>query len=241
MAAPVRYERVAVVSDVRSGQGADGLLAAMDGLTAIGCLYRVLFMEASTETIIRRYKETRRKHPLATADLSLTEAVERERLLLAPVRQRADYIVDTSTTTLGRLRSELVRLFGNGGSESAMTVYVTSFGFKYGLPLDADLVFDVRFLPNPYYIPELKQQTGLDAPVRAYVLSYQQTKDYLSRLEDLLAFSLPLYVDEGKTSLVIAVGCTGGRHRSVCLARMVGDFVARRGYPVVVTHRDISK
>lgn len=241
MAAPVRYERVAVVSDVRSGQGADGLLAAMDGLTAIGCLYRVLFMEASTETIIRRYKETRRKHPLATADLSLTEAVERERLLLAPVRQRADYIVDTSTTTLGRLRSELVRLFGNGDSESAMTVYVTSFGFKYGLPLDADLVFDVRFLPNPYYIPELKQQTGLDAPVRAYVLSYQQTKDYLSRLEDLLAFSLPLYVDEGKTSLVIAVGCTGGRHRSVCLARMVGDFVARRGYPVVVTHRDISK
>ena len=241
MAAPVRYERVAVVSDVRSGQGADGLLAAMDGLTAIGCLYRVLFMEASTETIIRRYKETRRKHPLATADLSLTEAVERERLLLAPVRQRADYIVDTSTTTLGRLRSELVRLFGNGGSESAMTGYVTSFGFKYGLPLDADLVFDVRFLPNPYYIPELKQQTGLDAPVRAYVLSYQQTKDYLSRLEDLLAFSLPLYVDEGKTSLVIAVGCTGGRHRSVCLARMVGDFVARRGYPVVVTHRDISK
>ncbi len=241
MAAPVRYDRVAVVSDVRSGQGTDGLIAAMDGLTAIGCPFKVLFMEASTETIIKRYKETRRKHPLNTADCSLADAIQRERLLTAPIRQRADYIVDTSTTTLARLRAELVGLFSDGGVQSAMTVYVTSFGFKHGLPLDADLVFDVRFLPNPYYIPELKEQTGLDAPVRDYVLSYQQTKDYLTRLEDLLAFSLPLYVDEGKTSLVIAVGCTGGHHRSVCLAQVVGEFVAKRGYPVVITHRDIKK
>lgn len=241
MAAPVKYERVAVVSDVRSGQSTDGLLSAMAGLTAIGCTYHVLFMEASDATIIQRYKETRRKHPLATAEMSLTDTVQRERRLLQPIRERANYIVDTSTTTLARLRSELIRLFGQGRSESAMTVYVTSFGFKHGLPLDADLVFDVRFLPNPYYIAGLKELTGLDPAVRDYVLSYQQTKDYLTKLEDLLAFSLPLYVDEGKTNLVIAVGCTGGHHRSVCLARIIGDFAAKRGYPVVVSHRDMGK
>ena len=241
MAAPVRYERVAVVSDVRSGQGADGLLAAMDGLTAIGCLYRVLFMEASTETIIRRYKETRRKHPLATADLSLTEAVERERLLLAPVRQRANYIVDTSTTTLGRLRSELVRLFGNGGSESAMTVYVTSFGFKYGLPLDADLVFDVRFLPNPYYVPELRAHTGLNQGVRDYVFSGGQADEFMKRLGDLIAWLLPRYVEEGKTALAIGVGCTGGHHRSVAIAHSLAELIRTLGYPVSESHRDMGR
>lgn len=241
MAAPVRYDRVAMVSDVRAGQGTDGLIAALDGLKAMDCPYKVLFMEASTETIIKRYKETRRRHPLSTADCSLADAIERERLLTAPIRQRADYIVDTTSTTLARLRAELVGLFSEGGVQSSMTVYVTSFGFKHGIPLDADLVFDVRFLPNPYYISELKEQTVLDAPVRDYVLSYQQTKDYLSKLEDLLAFSLPYYVDEGKTGLVIAVGCTGGHHRSVCLAQAVGEFVAKRGYPVVITHRDIRK
>ena len=241
MAAPVRYDRVAVVSDVRSGQSADGLLSALDGLDTIGCPCKVLFMEASNETIIKRYKETRRKHPLATEDMTLAETIQRERMLTAPIRERANYIVDTSTTTLARLKAELVGLFTDGGVQSAMTVYVTSFGFKHGLPLDADLVFDVRFLPNPYYIPELKDQTGLDTPVRDYVFSYQQTKDFLTKLEDLLAFALPHYVDEGKTSLVIAVGCTGGHHRSVCLAKAVGDFVAKRGYPVVVNHRDITK
>ena len=241
MAAPVRYDRVAVVSDVRSGQGTDGLLSALDGLAAIGCSYKVLFMEASIETIIQRYKETRRKHPLATAESTLPDTIQRERQLTAPIRERADYIIDTSTTTLARLRAELVGLFTAGGVQSAMTVYVTSFGFKHGLPPDADLVFDVRFLPNPYYIPELKEQSGLDAPVRDYVFSYQQTRDFLTKLEDLLAFCLPHYVDEGKTSLVVAIGCTGGHHRSVCLARAVGDFIAKRGYPVVVSHRDISK
>lgn len=240
-AASVKYERVAVVSDVRSGQSTDGLLSAMEGLREIGCPYHVLFMEATDETIIQRYKETRRKHPLATADASLTATVQRERQLLAPIRQRADFIVDTSTTTLARLRAELVRLFGGDSTEAAMTVHLTSFGFKHGLPLDADLVFDVRFLPNPFYIPSLKHLTGLDTAVRDYVMSFQQSKDYLAKLEDLLSFSLPLYVDEGKTSLVIAVGCTGGKHRSVCLARKIADFVAKRGYPVVVTHRDMGK
>ncbi len=241
MAAPVKYGRVAVVSDIRAGQSADGLLSALEGLEAIGCGYHVLFMEASDEVIIRRYKETRRKHPLATAELPLLGAVQRERLLLAPIRQRANHIVDTSSTTLARLRAELIRLFGRDGTEADMTVYVTSFGFKHGLPLDADLVFDVRFLPNPYYIAELKNLTGLDSAVQDYVMSYQQTRDFLTKLEDLLAFCMPLYVDEGKTSLVIAVGCTGGKHRSVCLARQVGEFVAKRGYPVVVTHRDMGK
>ena len=240
MAAPVRYDRVAVVSDVRAGQLPDGLLSAMDGLTAIGCAYHVLFLESSVDTIIKRYKETRRKHPLSSAELSLPEVVERERLLLAPIRERADYIMDTSATTLARLRAELRRLFGGSNIKAEMTVYVTSFGFKHGLPSDADLVFDVRFLPNPYYIPELKPLTGLDLAVCNYVLSYQQSKDYLAKLEDLLTFSLPQYVEEGKTSLVIAVGCTGGHHRSVCLAVKIGDFIAKRGYPVVIAHRDLG-
>ena len=179
MAAPVPYDRVAVVSDVRSGQRTDGILAAIEGLDAIGCPCEVLFMEASNETIIQRYKETRRKHPLATADRTLTETIDRERQLMAPIRERADYIIDTTTTTLARLKAELNGLFNRGGVQSSMTVYVTSFGFKHGLPLDADLVFDVRFLPNPYYIPELKDLTGLDAPVRDYVQSYSRPRTTL--------------------------------------------------------------
>lgn len=205
------------------------------------CIYTIMFFEASTETLIKRFKETRRMHPLMTGGLTLIQAVERERKILEPVRNRAAYIFDTSTMTAAKMRGELIRLFAGNIREHNMAVEVISFGFKYGLPMDADLVFDTRFLPNPYYIDNLKYKTGQDQEVRDFVFSYQQTKDYVQRLEDLLAFSLPLHLEEGKTSLTIAIGCTGGRHRSVSIARELGEFITKLGFATVVSHRDLGR
>lgn len=237
-----RYERVALVTDVRGSLTFDGLFLALDRLDAMKCVYTILYFEANTEVLISRFKETRRMHPLMRDGSALLQAVERERLLLEPVRNRAAYIIDTSTLSAGKLRGELIRLFaGNSAREHSMAVEVTSFGFKYGLPMDADLVFDVRFLPNPYYIEALKRKTGLDQDVRDFVFSYQQTKDYVGKMEDLLAFSLPLHMEEGKTNLTVAVGCTGGQHRSVAIARELGEFVSKRGFATVVSHRDMGR
>ena len=161
--------------------------------------------------------------------------------MMAPVKERADFVIDTSRTSTAQLRGELLRLFGQEGEKGGMTVSVTSFGFKYGLPLEADLVFDVRFMPNPFYIDELRNQTGLDAPVRDYVFRFQQTQEYLKRLKDLLAFSLPLYAEEGKTMLVIAVGCTGGHHRSVAVTHALAGFIHGLGYQVLENHRDMTR
>lgn len=167
MAGPGRYDRVALVTDIRGGQTFDGLFDALHELHRMGCAYKILFVEASVETIIKRYKETRRMHPLSSTSRSLDEAVRQERTVLAPVRQRAEYIIDTSALSTAKLRGEVLRLFGDGGSTPAMSVSVISFGFKYGIPIEADLVFDVRFLPNPYYIAELRHQTGLDEAAEA--------------------------------------------------------------------------
>ena len=201
----------------------------------------MLFLEAEPEVIIKRYKETRRRHPLADQTDSLEEAVRTERELMQPVRERADHVIDTSHTSTAQLRGELLRLFGDPEEKGGMTVSVTSFGFKYGLPLEADLVFDVRFMPNPFYIEELRPQTGLDQAVSDYVFSFQQTQGYLKRLEDLLTFSLPLYAEEGKTSLVIAVGCTGGHHRSVAVTHALAEFISGQGYQVTENHRDMNR
>lgn len=236
-----RYERVALVSDVRAGQNFDGLINSLDALDAMGCKYSIVYVEAEPEVIIKRYKETRRSHPLSKDGTPLAEAVQKEKQMLTTLRERADFIINTTSLSTGRLRSELVRLFEGDQPERAMVVNITSFGFKYGLPVDSDLVFDVRFLPNPYYMAELRAKSGLTPEVREFIFNYQQTRDYLQKLEDLLAFSLPLYFEEGKTSLVIAVGCTGGRHRSVAVAKEIGEYVAKRGYPTVVNHRDINR
>ncbi len=236
-----RFERVALVSDVRAGQNFEGLLGSLDALDAMGCQYSIVFVEAEADTIIKRYKETRRSHPLSRDGTPLAEAVQKEKQLLTQVRARADFIIDTTSLTTGQLRGEIIRLFEGDKPQRAMVVNIISFGFKYGLPMDADLVFDVRFLPNPYYIAELRPKTGMMPEVRDFVFSYQQTRDYFSKLEDLLAFSLPLYFEEGKTSLMIAVGCTGGRHRSVAVAKELGEYVAKRGYPTVVNHRDVGR
>lgn len=241
MAGQGRYDKVALVTDIRGGQTFDALFDALDQLRDMGCDYKILFVEASLETIIKRYKETRRSHPLAKAGRSLEEAVALERSALEPVRKRSEYILDTSALSTAKLRGEMLRLFGEGDGKPAMSVSVISFGFKNGIPLEADLVFDVRCLPNPYYIAELRNQTGLDAGVRDFVFGYQQTRDLMSHLESLLSFLLPLYVEEGKTALVIAVGCTGGHHRSVAVTRALADFIRQKGYNASESHRDMTR
>lgn len=237
-----RYDRVALVYDVRAGEPFQRLVDVVDKLRRKGGVRcRMLFLEADTRAIISRYKETRRSHPLCVEGLSIEEAVRRERELLAPVRERADFVLDTSAFSTAKLRSELLSLFGGGDTQQALNVSVMSFGFKNGLPLEADLVFDVRFLPNPYYMPELKHLTGLDEPVREYVFASEAAGRFLERLEPLLAFLLPQYLQEGRTELVIAVGCTGGRHRSTAMAHHLANYIGELGYPVSESHRDISR
>lgn len=236
-----RYDRVALVYDVRTADSFTELFDVLDQLKAMTTHCRMLFLEASPDVIIKRYKETRRRHPLGDVAESLESAVLQERCVMKPVRQRADFIIDTSKTSTAQLRGELLRLFSEEGEKGGLTVSLSSFGFKYGLPMEADLVFDVRFMPNPFYIEELRPLTGLDAPVAEYVFSFPQTQDYLKKLQDLLSFTLPLYAEEGKTVLVIAIGCTGGHHRSVAVTHALTEFIRELGYPVSETHRDINR
>lgn len=234
-----RYDRVALVYDVRTSDSFTELFDVLDKLRGMGGVCRMLFLQASPETVIKRYKETRRRHPLSSGTDTLEEAVRREIEVMRPVKERADYVIDTSSLSTAQLRAELLRIFSGKDEKTGMTVAVTSFGFKYGLPLEADLVLDVRFMPNPFYIEALRLKTGLDKAVSDYVFSFQQTRDFLSKLEDLLTLTLPLYAEEGKTSLTIAVGCTGGQHRSVAIAHALTGFVQGMGYPVTEYHRDM--
>ena len=236
-----RYDKVALVYDVRTSNSPTELFDVLDTLKHSG-VCSLLFLEAEPETIIKRYKETRRRHPLMKQADSLEKAVLEEKDMMAPLRQRADYIIDTTHLSTAQLRGELLRNFGSGAAEKeGMTVSVTSFGFKHGLPMEADLVFDVRFMPNPYYIQELREKTGLDRAVSDYVFSFQQTHDYMAKLRDLLAFTLPLYAEEGKTELVIAIGCTGGRHRSVAIAAALNDHLLSKGLDSTNINRDVDK
>lgn len=234
-------EKVALVSDIRSGTNFEALFSAVEQLKAAGCECKLLFLEATLPTIIRRYKETRRSHPLAGDGCSLEEAVQREWTLLEPLRNRADEIIDsTSFATTAKLRSTLFERLGER-VESGMAVSVMSFGFKYGVPLEADLTLDVRFLPNPFYIPELRKLTGLDQPIQDYLNGFPETGAFLTKMQDLLAFLLPLYAKEGKTSLTIAVGCTGGQHRSVALCHALTGTVRALGFAATEHHRDMTR
>ncbi len=236
------YERVAIVCDIRGGQTFEGLFDALDALEKMRVDHRILFVEADTETIIKRYKQTRRAHPLKTGELSLAGAVELERRAMEPVRERAQYILKTTTMSVRKLRDQVLELFApEQGPRERMSVSVMSFGFKYGVPLEADMVLDARFLPNPFYIDELRDLTGLDEPVRKYIFSFSETEEFLERLEGLVAFLLPRFVEEGKSALVIAVGCTGGRHRSAAIARALADFIREQGYHAGENHRDITR
>ena len=241
MAGTGEYDRVVLVTDLRSGTNFSALFQSLEALKGMKCPYRILYMDASDDVIIKRYKETRRSHPLAEECDSLEGAIALERRMLAPLRERAEFVVDTSDLSTAKLRGELLRLFGRGSQEGAMTVSVTSFGFKHGLPREADLVFDVRFLPNPYYVQELRPRTGLDDGVRDYVFSGGAAGEFLEKLQDLVGFLLPKYVEEGKTALVVAVGCTGGHHRSVAIAHALAAYIRGRGYPVTESHRDLGR
>jgi len=236
-----RYDRVALVYDVRAGEPFDLLVDTLERLKTTGVNCRMLFLEASTNTIINRYKETRRIHPLASQGLNIEQAIAKERELMQPVRDHADFVLDSSSFSTAKLRSEMLNLFGDQKDRMGLNVNVLSFGFKHGIPIEADLVFDVRFMPNPYYVAELKNKTGLDAEVRDFVLSFQQTHGFLEQLKEMLKFLLPLYKEEGKTVLVIAIGCTGGHHRSVAVAHEISEFIVAEGYPVTENHRDISR
>ena len=236
-----RYEKVALVTDVREKDGFDSLLQTLDELKAMDCNCRILYMDADVRTLVRRYKESRRPHPLAVPGSTVEEAIKREIRLLAPVRERAEYIVSSTGLTLGMLQHRLFSLFAEKDRKRDIDITVMSFGYKYGIPMEADLVLDARFLPNPFYVEELRPLSGLDKGVSDYVFSFKQAEEFLQQLESMLDFLLPLYIEEGKVSLTVAVGCTGGRHRSVALAAALNQRLLARGRKAENVNRDIDK
>ena len=240
MGAGGRYEKVALVTDIRDAGGADGIFDALEELRRLGCEYEILFMEADTSTLIKRYKETRRPHPLYAVAGSIENAVQLEALRLARLRDNADYIIDTSRLTLGRLQARILALLG-GAPRRTLQVSVISFGFKYGIPAEADLVFDVRFLPNPFYVEALRSKTGMDPEVYDYVFSHEVAGAFMERLGALMEFLLPQYVEEGKHMLTVAVGCTGGHHRSVAVARALTERISALGHAAELVNRDFDK
>ena len=236
-----RYEKVALVTDVRERESFGELLSTIEELKAMDCTVRILYMDAELRTLVRRYKESRRPHPLAAPGYPIEKAIEREIELLSPIKDRADFVVDSTSLTLGMLQNRLYSLFAGDGKKRELSITVMSFGFKHGIPLEADLVFDARFLPNPYYVDELRPLCGLDLPVAEFVFSYQQTRTFMEKLEEMIDFLLPLYIEEGKLSLTIAIGCTGGRHRSVAIASALHAYFSAKGLRSTNLNRDLEK
>lgn len=236
------YQRAAVVCDIRGGSPFEGLFEALDALNRMQMPYKVLFVDADDQTIIKRYKETRRSHPLMETQGTLAKAVQKERELMEPVRSRADIVLQTNAMSTRKLRDRVLELVYPGRrKDSELNVCVTSFGFKYGLPMEADLVFDVRFLPNPFYIESLRPHTGLDDGVRDYVFQFAQSHEFLTKLEDMVDFLLPQFVEEGKSMVVVAIGCTGGQHRSVAMTHALAEHIQGLGYRVSENHRDMTR
>jgi len=235
-----RLSRVALVVDIRGGEFFDHLFAALGELEGAGIDYRIIFLDASDETLVRRFKETRRRHPLAATGL-VTEGIKRERKRLEELKTRAHHIIDTSHLSPGQLKDEIRRIFSTASPGDDLPVTIISFGFKYGLPPDVDLAFDVRFLPNPYYIASLRHRTGYEEEVKNYVLKWPVTKEFLTRVTDLLLFLLPHYRKEGKTHLLVGIGCTGGRHRSVVIAQELARMLGQRQIRVLAEHRDLGR
>lgn len=236
-----RYEKTAVIIECREKDDCAELMNTLETLRSMNCAYRILYMEADVHTIVRRYKEFRRPHPMAHSGMSIEQAIHNENDMLAPVRGRADFIVDSTDTTLGQLQNKLFGLFAAKGQKKEIAVTVMSFGYKHGLPMEADLVFDVRFLPNPFYVEELRHQTGLDRAVTEYVFGCPETHAFMERIQDMMDFLLPLYIEEGKLGLTVAIGCTGGHHRSVAIANALTNYLNAKGTNAVNVNRDIEK
>lgn len=230
--------KIGLVCDVRGGEFFDNLFLALGELEEAGFFYEILFLEASDEVLVRRYKESRRRHPLGD-EAGILDGITKERARLNELRGSAHHVIDTSNLTPRELREEITALFADK-KQSRLSVHVVSFGFKRGLPLDADLVFDVRFLPNPHYVEALRPLDGRAPAVAEYVFKWPVTQRFLAKVQDLLDFLLPHYVNEGRGQLVIAIGCTGGQHRSVALAEYLGQEIASRGYRVRTIHRDAA-
>ncbi len=232
-------EKVVLGLDVRA-EAFEDVAHILENLRVKGYQFEILFMNASNDTLIKRYKESRRLHPV-DPDGRIEDGVAKERMLLEDIRKQSDYIIDTSGLLTRELKAELDRIFVAGEEYNNLMVNVMSFGFKHGIPSDVDLVFDVRFLPNPYYVDELKMLTGNDKPVQDYVMQYPESDEFLDKLTDMLEFLIPHYVDEGKYRLVVAIGCTGGKHRSVTLANELYQRMKNQGnYGMTIYHRDIN-
>ena len=234
-------QRVAVVVDTRASEPLEDAEQAVLQMRAGGVPIEVLFLDCADEVLVRRFKETRRPHPLASREPSLPKAIRAERALLAPLKAIADHTLDTTLFKPQDLREAIRQLYADAKAQSPLRVRIVSFGFKYGVPADADLVFDVRFLRNPHYVPQLKLKPGTDAAVREYVLSDTETQEFLETMRNFLAYLLPRYEREGKAYLTVGIGCTGGRHRSVVLGEVLAQWFAERGYRVTVEHRDLAR
>ncbi len=233
-------DKVALGIDIRGGKLFSDLFEGLEMSKQSGFEYEILFLDASDDILIKRFKETRRKHPLVQ-DERINIGIERERELLQEVKAKADYIIDTSNLLTRQLKEEINHIFLEDKKFESLMVTVLSFGFKYGIPNDSDLVFDVRFIPNPFYIAEMKELTGNDTKVQEYVLQWEESREFLNKLEDMVNFLIPNYIKEGKNQLVISIGCTGGKHRSVTLANALCGDLQQKGHRAVVQHRDIDK
>lgn len=234
-----RSRKLAVVCDARNKDFFADLKGELSGLAARGIVYRMVFLDADDDKLVARYKASRRRHPLCEEGMTIAQGIAAERALLYDLRNDAHDVIDTSELLPMQLRTRIRELFAGDDDREGLAVTVYSFGFKHGAALDADIVMDVRFLPNPYYDPALRPLTGLDVPVRDFVMYRDETVEFLKRWRELLDVVMPGYVKEGKQQLAIAVGCTGGQHRSVALAESTGDYLKTRGYRVSVTHRDL--
>ena len=235
-----QLKRVALCMDIRGCRTPEEIEEALSQLDAQKIEYEILFLDAPDDVLMRRYSETRRRHPMSISDgLSTREAFRREREILQPLKDRADYTINTGLLSTSQNKERICDLFNqNGGAKSAMRLTVMSFGFKFGIPPEADLVLDVRCLPNPFYVPELKHKTGLDEEIVDFVMSHPEAQELLKRYESFLEYALPLYVKEGKSQLTIAVGCTGGKHRSITFARKIAEYCEKLGYKPGIQHRD---
>lgn len=235
-----RVDRVAIVVDIRGGEFFDELFNGLHTLNSMGYSYEILFLEASDEILVKRYKESRRSHPLAKND-RIINGIKSEREILSEVKSKATHVIDTSNLAPRQLKEELQKIYVTGESFESIIITVMSFGFKYGLPIDADLIFDVRFIPNPYYIDELRRHSGNEEKVKKYVMKWEETSKFISKTMDMLEFLIPNYIKEGKTQLVIGIGCTGGRHRSVAIANSIFHELKNNGHTVLINHRDIDE
>ena len=234
-------QKVAVGIDIRSGQALEELRGVLDRIKSTGVGYEILFLDAEDSVLVKRYKETRRNHPLSGGE-RVDKGIEEERKRLAFLKERADYIIDTSRLLTRELRAELDKIFVQNQDYKNLFITILSFGFKYGIPADSDLVFDLRFLPNPYYVEGLRAKTGNDKEIQEYVLQFKEAHEFMEKLEDMLNFLIPNYITEGKNQLVISIGCTGGKHRSVTLANeLYRKLSGRKEYGLKIEHRDIEK